>query len=148
MFTRFTVLLLTCSVAALAGCASDSSGRQVTTPSTSMTAPPASAATSVTGAWTGWVGEGTKEEPVTMNLKQTGANVSGDLIIGGRPDLSGPLTGSVQGNAMRDADQRLLHSAGADRETGPDLRGRRRAPAERQAGEVGAAPRPEKRRQF
>jgi len=66
-----------------------------------MTAPPASAATSVTGAWTGWVGEGAEEEPVTMNLKQTGASVSGDLIIGGRPDLSGPLTGSVQGNAIR-----------------------------------------------
>jgi hypothetical protein len=101
MFTRFTVLLLTCSVAAMAGCASGSGNRQATTPSTSTTAPAASPATSVTGSWTGWVGEGTREEPVTMNLKQTGANVTGHLIIGGSPDLSGPVTGSVQGDGIK-----------------------------------------------
>jgi hypothetical protein len=55
----------------------------------------------VNGTWTGSAGGGAVEAPVTMTLAQTGANVAGEFRIGGRPDLSGPVEGTVQGNAVR-----------------------------------------------
>jgi hypothetical protein len=100
MMTEFTFLLLGCAGAAVAGCASNSGTGQVSTPSTSMTAPAASPVTSVTGTWTGWAGVGARDTPVTMTLTQTGANVAGDVTVGGRPDLSGRLIGLVQGNGI------------------------------------------------
>jgi len=33
---------------------------------------------------------------VSMTLKQTGAKVTGNLDIAGRPDISGPVVGKVE----------------------------------------------------
>ena len=59
-------------------------------------APTANAA----GTWTGWAGEPRVSRPVTLTLEQSGANVKGDLSVAGRPDLSGPVTGTVQGELV------------------------------------------------
>jgi hypothetical protein len=39
--------------------------------------------------------------PVTMILTQSGASVQGDLTVGGRTDISGPIEGTVEGNTVR-----------------------------------------------
>jgi hypothetical protein len=51
----------------------------------------------VTGTWAGdWVGSGALGSgPVTMTLQQAGANVTGDLVMGGGSPFSGPVTGTV-----------------------------------------------------
>jgi hypothetical protein len=54
----------------------------------------------VTGTWSGSAGTGGVFIPVTMTLAQTGTNVSGNMNIGGRPDLSGPVKGTVQGELL------------------------------------------------
>jgi hypothetical protein len=59
-------------------------------------APTANAA----GTWTGWAGEPRVSRPVTLTLEQSGTNVKGDLAVAGRPDLSGPVTGTVQGELV------------------------------------------------
>ncbi|PYN86924.1 MAG: hypothetical protein DMD87_16465 [Candidatus Rokuibacteriota bacterium] len=38
--------------------------------------------------------------PITMTLAQTGTDVSGNINVGGRPDLSGPIRGTVQGELV------------------------------------------------
>jgi hypothetical protein len=38
---------------------------------------------------------------VSMTLKQTGAKVTGNLDIAGRPDISGPVVGKVEGNTLK-----------------------------------------------
>jgi hypothetical protein len=93
-------MLLGCAVTALAGCAGQSGGDRVSQ-SANTPAPAASPAATVTGTWTGWAGVGARDAPVTMNLMQTGPNVTGDVSVGGRPDLSGRLVGLVQGNGIR-----------------------------------------------
>ena len=76
-------------VAFVAGCASTSA------PAVSS-GPPAN----VAGTWTGgMVGPG--GTVATMQLNQTGANVTGTINISGRPDVSGPLTGTVDANTVR-----------------------------------------------
>ena len=100
MATRFTILLLGCAVTAMAGCASHSGGDRVSQ-SPAPASPAASPMTSVTGTWTGWAGVGARDAPVTMTLMQTGPKVTGDVSVGGRPDLSGQLVGLVQGNGIR-----------------------------------------------
>ena len=45
---------------------------------------------------------------VTLVLQQTGSKVTGSITVGGRPDISGPITGTVNGNAVAvQAGQRL-----------------------------------------
>ena len=78
-------------MAFVAGCASSSSA-----PQAAVGGPSAN----VTGTWSGAT-LGAGGVPVTMNLKQNGADVAGDIDVGGRPDLSGPLKGSVSGNSVR-----------------------------------------------
>ncbi len=39
--------------------------------------------------------------PITMNLAQSGTDVSGTINVGGRPDLSGPVKGTVQGELLK-----------------------------------------------
>jgi hypothetical protein len=59
----------------------------------------------VTGTWVGsWraMASGVGEGPVTLTLKQTGANVTGDLrTSGGAVNRSGPIAGVVSGNTLR-----------------------------------------------
>jgi hypothetical protein len=86
------------TVVAVAGCGGKSSGSPAAstpagTPSASVSAP-----ANVNGTWTGALVGGA---PVTMLLKQTGPNVIGDLRVGGRADISGPLEGTVEGNTIR-----------------------------------------------
>ncbi len=39
--------------------------------------------------------------PITLTLSQTGTDVSGNITVGGRPDLSGPVKGTVQGEIVK-----------------------------------------------
>jgi hypothetical protein len=78
------------ALAAVAGCA----GRSSTAPSAAVPA-----AANVGGTWTGTMGVG--GAPVTMLLEQTGPNVTGDLRVGGRADISGPIEGTVEGNTIK-----------------------------------------------
>jgi hypothetical protein len=39
--------------------------------------------------------------PVTLRLTQSGATVKGNISVGGRPDYSGDVTGSVQGELLK-----------------------------------------------
>ena len=36
-----------------------------------------------------------------MTLEQNGTQLKGDIDIGGRSDMSGPITGTVSGNTIR-----------------------------------------------
>jgi hypothetical protein len=87
MLTRTAVVAV--ALVLLAGCASSSTVR--------TTGPPAD----VNGMWTGWAQSGSNNLPVSLRLAQAGAKLNGDLNVGGRPDLSGPVEGVVQGDAVR-----------------------------------------------
>ena len=52
------------------------------------------------GVWSGWAGVGAAAAPVSLALSQSGGNVKGDIDVGGRPELTGPVVGTVQGNAL------------------------------------------------
>jgi len=39
--------------------------------------------------------------PVTLTLTQNGTAVNGTISVGGRPDYSGDVTGSVQGELLK-----------------------------------------------
>jgi hypothetical protein len=54
----------------------------------------------VAGSWSGSVGAGGPSAPVSATLSQSGINVTGDVTIAGRPDFSGPVTGTVQGQLL------------------------------------------------
>ena len=90
MLRRFAGPLL--MVLAVTGCASSGG----TTGGMNTSGPTAQAG----GAWTGYAGIGATSLPVSLTLKQTGGNVSGNIDIAGRPDFSGPVVGTVQGNAL------------------------------------------------
>jgi hypothetical protein len=91
MVKAWAGILLGLVLVAGGGCAASS------TSTTASSGPPAN----VNGTWTGAAGGGAIEAPVTMTLAQTGANVTGEIRIGGRPDLSGPVVGMVQGNGVK-----------------------------------------------
>jgi hypothetical protein len=55
----------------------------------------------VVGTWSGYSGQGAAGVPVDLTLAQTGTNVTGNLNVAGRPDLSGPVTGSIQGELLK-----------------------------------------------
>jgi hypothetical protein len=82
-------------VVAVAGCGGSASrgASAGATPSAAVAAP-----ANVDGMWTGALVGGA---PVTMMLKQTGPNVTGDLRVGGRADISGPIEGTVDGNTIK-----------------------------------------------
>ena len=44
---------------------------------------------------------GARAATLTMNLRQEGQAVTGDIAVGGRADLSGGLTGTVDGDTLR-----------------------------------------------
>ena len=55
----------------------------------------------VAGTWTGSAGTGGVSAPITLVLTQTGTNLAGNIDVGGRMDLSGPVTGTVQGEIVK-----------------------------------------------
>jgi hypothetical protein len=55
----------------------------------------------VVGTWSGYAGQGAAGVPVDLTLAQTGSNVTGNLTVAGRPDLSGPVTGALQGELLK-----------------------------------------------
>jgi hypothetical protein len=61
-----------------------------------MSAPTAN----VAGTWTGNAGQGGSSLPVTMTLAQTGTNLTGNISVAGRPDVSGPVKGTVTGELV------------------------------------------------
>jgi len=55
----------------------------------------------VGGTWTGSSTTGGSFVPVTLTLSQTGTDLTGSVNVGGRPDMSGAVKGSVQGELVR-----------------------------------------------
>ncbi len=85
------IALLVVLAAGVAGCGAAREAQQA-----AASAPTAQ----VAGTWSGSAGTGGVFIPVTMTLTQAGTNVSGNMNIGGRPDLSGPVKGTVQGELL------------------------------------------------
>jgi hypothetical protein len=84
-----TLLALVCAVSA--GCAAAREAEKA-----AANAPTAD----VAGTWSGSAGTGGVFVPVTMILAQNGTDVSGNVSVGGRPDLSGAVKGTVQGQLL------------------------------------------------
>jgi hypothetical protein len=55
----------------------------------------------VVGTWSGYAGQGGAGVPVTLTLAQTGTDVTGNVTVAARPDLSGPVKGAVQGELLK-----------------------------------------------
>jgi hypothetical protein len=92
MSRALTFALLTVLVVATLGCAAAREAQMA-----AANAPTAD----VNGIWSGSAGTGGQFVPVTMNLTQSGTAVNGQISIGGRPDLSGAVKGSVQGELIK-----------------------------------------------
>jgi len=90
MKTPMIVVLVLCGVVA-AGCAAARKAEME-----AASAPTAN----VAGQWTGSAGTGGVFIPVTLTLAQTGTAVTGTISVGGRPDLSGGVKGTVQGELL------------------------------------------------
>ena len=56
--------------------------------------------TNVSGVWTGSARTGGTFMPVTMTLTQNGTTVTGDMSVGGRSEMTGGVTGSIQGELL------------------------------------------------
>ena len=54
----------------------------------------------VAGTWTGKTTGDGKFLPITLTLDQTGADVTGVMNVGGRPDLSGRVRGTIKGELL------------------------------------------------
>jgi hypothetical protein len=54
----------------------------------------------VSGVWTGSARTGGTFMPVTMTLTQNGTTVTGDMSVGGRSEMTGGVTGSIQGELL------------------------------------------------
>jgi len=87
--TRACLLTLLCI--AMIGCAAAREEQKA-----AMNAPTAN----VAGTWTGNAGQGGSSLPVTMTLAQTGTNLTGNISVAGRPDVSGPVKGTVTGELV------------------------------------------------
>jgi hypothetical protein len=87
--TRVCLLALVCIAAV--GCTAAREEQKA-----AMSAPTAN----VAGTWTGNAGQGGSSLPVTMTLAQTGSNVTGNISVAGRPDVSGPVKGTVTGELV------------------------------------------------
>lgn len=110
-----TVMVLATTILMLAaGCSSKSSGtsRSAAPSSGPVAASPTSS--NVIGSWQGYAGVGARSTSVTLNLRQEGEALKGNLAVGGRPDLSGPVTGRIEGDTLR-----LRLDSGA---VGPEVR--------------------------
>ena len=94
---RLAIVLLMCSALA-AGCAAASRA-----PMGSADAP----TVNVSGVWTGSAATRGTLVPVTMTLTQKGTSVTGDMSVGGWSELTGGVTGSVQGELLTLSLERL-----------------------------------------
>ena len=92
MSRALTFALLTVLVGATLGCGAAREAQMA-----AANAPTAD----VNGTWSGSAGTGGQFVPITMNLTQNGTAVNGQISIGGRPDLSGAVKGSVQGELIK-----------------------------------------------
>src|SRR5215471_1525805 len=99
MLRKAAVPMLALLIAVLAGCATSPTGSQA------AAMPPAD----VNGTWTGNLATGATT--ITLVLKQTGTQVSGNLT--GAGTLDGPVDGIVEGNTIR------LREAGGYAQTPP-----------------------------
>ena len=57
----------------------------------------------VTGRWTGtWIAQGIGAGDAWATLRQSGAQVTGELTLNGTPDLNrgGPVEGTIEGNVL------------------------------------------------
>ena len=81
-------------VVAMAVCAALTSG--CGTAERAQSAP----AANVTGVWTGSAASRGALIPVTMTLVQNGTSVTGDMSVGGWSELTGGVTGSIQGELL------------------------------------------------
>src|SRR5437773_1404476 len=57
----------------------------------------------VTGTWTGtWIAQGIGAGDAWATLRQSGAQVTGELTLNGTPDLNrgGPVEGTIEGNVL------------------------------------------------
>lgn len=91
MTKRATIVLLALLSVVAAGCGAARKAEMA-----AASAPTAN----VAGVWTGSAGTGGVFVPVTMTLNQNGTSVTGNVGVGGRPDLTGGVTGSVQGELL------------------------------------------------
>jgi hypothetical protein len=92
MIRAITVGLLALVCVATIGCAAAREEQQA-----ALNAPTAN----VVGTWTGVAGQAGASIPVTLTLTQTGTNAKGNLTVAARPDLSGPVTGGIQGEVLK-----------------------------------------------
>ena len=85
----YSFLVVTGLIAFLAGCAGTSQK------AATASGPPAN----VAGSWRGGtIGAGGTN--ATLTLQQSGSAVTGSIQVAGRPDVTGPLTGTVTGNTV------------------------------------------------
>jgi hypothetical protein len=92
MMRAATVGLLALFCIAAVGCAAAREEQQA-----ALNAPTAN----VVGTWTGVAGQAATSVPVTLTLNQNGTNATGNLTVAARPDLSGPVTGAIQGEVLK-----------------------------------------------
>jgi hypothetical protein len=86
--TRLCLLALFCI--AVLGCAAAREEQKA-----AMNAPTAN----VAGTWIGNAGQ-TESIPVTLTLAQNGTTLTGNVMVAGRPDFSGPVKGTVTGELV------------------------------------------------
>jgi hypothetical protein len=91
MIRATTVGLLALFCVATLGCAAAKEEKAM------LNAPTAN----VVGAWSGYAGQGAAGVPVNLTLAQTGTDVTGNLTVAARPDLSGPVKGAIQGEILK-----------------------------------------------
>jgi hypothetical protein len=91
MITVTRACLLTLLCIAMVGCTAAREEQKA-----AMSAPTAN----IAGTWTGNAGQGGSSLPVTMTLAQTGTNLTGNISVAGRPDVSGPVKGTVTGELV------------------------------------------------
>jgi hypothetical protein len=91
MIRATTVGLLAMFCVAALGCAAAKEEKAM------LNAPTAN----VVGTWSGYAGQGAAGVPVSLTLGQTGTDVTGNLTVAARPDLSGPVKGAIQGEILK-----------------------------------------------
>ena len=91
MIRATTVGLLALFCVATLGCAAAKEEKAM------LNAPTAN----VVGNWSGYAGQGAAGVPVSLTLAQTGTDVTGNLTVAARPDLSGPVKGAIQGEILK-----------------------------------------------
>jgi len=97
-----TILLLAWLAVVLTGCTAWEARRAA------LNAPNVDAA----GTWTGKTTGDGKFYPITLTLDQTSTDVTGSIRISGRPDLSGRVQGTVQGEVLKLSLTGAAHSGG------------------------------------